>query len=277
MLAQNGYRIIFSDVDGTILNNDKDVSQETIAITNKLFETEHIPTVLISARMPAAITPISKKLCPNAPIIAYNGALILTPENGQYKILQSLSFPSEVAKGIITQSKREGFHVGVFHHDRWIVNQNDNWTKHEIYSTGLTPEVLNNNKLLLLLQKEMPQLQKIMVMASSDVIDRLEQEIANNYLNIVTVYRSADIYMEITPAGSSKKQGVQLLLNHLSIDSKNAIAFGDNYNDLEMLKFVGLGVAVDNARDSVKAAAKMVTGNGKQNGVANALSQIFSL
>lgn len=277
MLAQNGYRIIFSDVDGTILNNDKDVSQETIAITNKLFETEHIPTVLISARMPAAITPISKKLCPNAPIIAYNGALILTPENGQYKVLQSLSFPSEVAKGIITQSVREGFHVGVFHHDRWIVNQHDSWTEHEIYSTGLTPEVLNNNKLLLLLQKEMPQLQKIMVMASSDVIDRLEQEIANNYLNIVTVYRSADIYMEITPAGSSKKQGVQLLLNHLSIDSKNAIAFGDNYNDLEMLKFVGLGVAVDNARDSVKAAAKMVTGNGKQNGVANALSQIFSL
>lgn len=277
MLAQNGYRIIFSDVDGTILNNDKDVSQETIAITNKLFETEHIPTVLISARMPAAITPISKKLCPNAPIIAYNGALILTPENGQYKVLQSLSFPSEVAKGIITQSVREGFHVGVFHHDRWIVNQHDSWTEHEIYSTGLTPEVLNNNKLLLLLQKEMPQLQKIMVMASSDVIDRLEQEIANNYLNTVTVYRSADIYMEITPAGSSKKQGVQLLLNHLSIDSKNAIAFGDNYNDLEMLKFVGLGVAVDNARDSVKAAAKMVTGNGKQNGVANALSQIFSL
>lgn len=277
MLAQNGYRIIFSDVDGTILNNDKDVSQETIAITNKLFETEHIPTVLISARMPAAITPISKKLCPNAPIIAYNGALILTPENGQYKVLQSLSFPSEVAKGIITQSERESFHVGVFHHDRWIVNQHDSWTEHEIYSTGLTPEVLNNNKLLLLLQKEIPQLQKIMVMASSDVIDRLEQEIANNYLNIVTVYRSADIYMEITPAGSSKKQGVQLLLNHLSIDSKNAIAFGDNYNDLEMLKFVGLGVAVDNARDSVKAAAKMVTGNGKQNGVANALSQIFSL
>ncbi len=277
MLAQNGYRIIFSDVDGTILNNDKDVSQETIAITNKLFEVEHIPTVLISARMPAAITPISKKLCPNAPIIAYNGALILTPENGQYKVLQSLSFPSEVAKGIITQSEREGFHVGVFHHDRWIVNQRDNWTEHEIYSTGLTPEVLNNSKLLLLLQKEMPQLQKIMVMASSDVIDRFEQDIANNYMNIVTVYRSADIYMEITPAGSSKKQGVQLLLNHLSIDSKNAIAFGDNYNDLEMLKFVGLGVAVDNARDSVKAAAKMVTGNGKQNGVANALSQIFSL
>ncbi len=277
MLAQNGYRIIFSDVDGTILNNDKDVSQETIAITNKLFEVEHIPTVLISARMPAAITPISKKLCPNAPIIAYNGALILTPENGQYKVLQSLSFPSEVAKGIITQSEREGFHVGVFHHDRWIVNQHDSWTEHEIYSTGLTPEVLNNSKLLLLLQKEMPQLQKIMVMASSDVIDRFEQDIANNYMNIVTVYRSADIYMEITPAGSSKKQGVQLLLNHLSIDSKNAIAFGDNYNDLEMLKFVGLGVAVDNARDSVKAAAKMVTGNGKQNGVANALSQIFSL
>lgn len=277
MFTRNGYRIIFSDVDGTILNDDKDVSAETIAITNKLFETEQIQTILISARMPAAIAPLSKKLCPNAPLIAYNGALILTPENGHYRTLHSLSFPSDVANVIIDQSEKGGFHVGVFYGDRWIVNQQDSWTDHEIFSTGLTPEVMSNGNLISMLKKELPQLQKIMVMASSDIIDRLELEISKDFKDMVTVYRSADIYMELTPAESSKQLGVEMLLNHLHISPKNAIAFGDNYNDLEMLKFVGMGVAVDNARETVKTAAKMVTSHSKQNGVAIALKQIFGL
>ena len=83
--------------------------------------------------------------------------------------------------------------------------------------------------------------------------------------------------MEITPAASSKKLGVEYLLDYLGIESNDAIAFGDNYNDLEMLKFVGLGIAVENARETVKAAAKMVTGHGKKDGVADALEQIFGV
>lgn len=277
MLTKKNYRIVFSDIDGTILNNNKDVSAETSTITNHLFQKKNIPTVLISARMPSAISPLSKKLCPNAPIIAYNGALILIPENGQYKVLQSLSFPSNIAKTILEQSQTERFHVGVFHEDQWIVNQHDKWTDHEIFSTGLTPEVLDNKKLSLLLDVEMPRLHKIMVMASSSIIDRLANEITKSFKNIVTVYRSSDIYMEITPASSSKKLGVEVMLNHLGINPSEAIAFGDNYNDLEMLKFVGMGIAVENARETVKAAAKMVTGHSKQNGVAEALQQIFSI
>jgi len=51
MLTKKNYRIVFSDIDGTILNNNKDVSAETITITNHLFQKKNIPTVLISARI----------------------------------------------------------------------------------------------------------------------------------------------------------------------------------------------------------------------------------
>ena len=277
MLKRNGYRIIFSDVDGTILNGDKDVSSRTINITNKLFEKEEITTVLISARMPAAIIPLSKKLCPNAPLIAYNGALILTPEEMHYRALQSFTFSSDVAKFVLSKSEVQGCHIGIFHSDRWLVNQHDSWTDHEIFSTGLTPEIFENRAIASLLNKEIPRLHKIMVMASSEVIDHLENEIRINFSNEVNVYRSAYNYMEITPAASSKKLGVEYLLDYLGIESNDAIAFGDNYNDLEMLKFVGLGIAVENARETVKAAAKMVTGHGKKDGVADALEQIFGV
>ena len=273
----SSYRIVFSDIDGTILNNQKDVSEQTIAIAHQLFEQNNITTVLVSARMPAAIEHLKNKLCPTAPIIAYNGALIIQAVNGEKTILHSKSFPSEVAKHAIEQSIVEGFHVGIYHHDRWIVNGHDSWTEHEIQSTKTLPEIAEGIEMLSLIESGMPELHKLMIMATPSTVDRFEKLIAEKYSAIATVYRSADNYLEVTPAGCDKKNGVKVLLAHLAIQPANAIAFGDNYNDLEMIKFVGMGVAVENARETVKVAANMITGNGKEDGVANALKQIFNL
>eukprot|EP01034_Spumella_vulgaris_P038641 gene38641-47725_t len=65
--------------------------------------------------------------------------------------------------------------------------------------------------------------------------------------------------MEILPFGASKGEGVQKLLEHYSFDRNRTIAFGDGENDMEMLQLVGLGVAVDNARDKLKRVAQALT------------------
>ncbi|SDD01838.1 HAD family hydrolase [Williamwhitmania taraxaci] len=271
------YRIIFSDIDGTILNEQKDISEQTIAVAHQLFEQKNIPTVLISARMPAAIKHLSEKLCPSAPLIAYNGALIIQHTNGENIILHSKTFPSEVARYAIEQSLTEGFHVGLYYQDRWIVNGNDSWTQHEIYSTKIHPEIIDGNTMLSLIDSEVPNLQKLMVMAPSVTIDKFAKLITEKFSDVATVYRSADTYLEVTPSGCDKRQGVETLLANLAIEPFQAIAFGDNYNDLEMIKFVGMGVAVENARETVKAAANMMTGQGTKDGVAKALKHIFEL
>lgn len=273
----SNYRIVFSDIDGTILNHQKDVSKQTIAVTQKLFREKQINTVLISARMPAAIDHLRQKLCPSAQLIAYNGALIVGRTNGKDQILHSKSFPSAVAKIAIEASISEGFHIGLYNENRWVVNGHDSWTEHEIQSTKILPEIVEGVQMLSLIENEMPTLQKLMVMAAPSTVDKFEKLITDKYSSVATVYRSADNYLEVTPAGCDKKLGVEMLLAHLAINPTDAIAFGDNYNDLEMIKFVGMGVAVENARDTVKAAAKMVTNHGKENGVANALKQIFNL
>lgn len=277
MNQSSSYRIVFSDIDGTILNHQKDVSEQTIATTHQLYKEKQINTILISARMPAAIAHLRQKLCPSAPLIAYNGALIVENRNGKDQVIQSKTFPSLVAKIAIEESIKEGFHVGIYYHDRWVVNGHDSWTEHEIQSTKILPEIVDGRQMLSLVENEMPSLQKLMVMASPSTIDKFEKMIAEVHGNVATVYRSADNYLEVTPAGCDKKLGVELLLAHLAINPADAIAFGDNYNDLEMIKFVGMGVAVENARETVKAAAKMITNNGKEDGVAIALKQIFNL
>ena len=73
------------------------------------------------------------------------------------------------------------------------------------------------------------------------------------------MYHSKSTYLEIAPKEISKASALQLLLDQLyGIDLSEVIAFGDNYNDIELFQAVGLGIAVGNARDEVKAVAKEI-------------------
>lgn len=82
--------------------------------------------------------------------------------------------------------------------------------------------------------------------------------------------------IEILPYGASKGEGVRKLLEHYSLDKNRTIAFGDGENDVEMLQLVGLGVAVDNARDKLKRVAHALTLSNNDDGVAHVLDMIVT-
>jgi hydroxymethylpyrimidine pyrophosphatase-like HAD family hydrolase len=86
------------------------------------------------------------------------------------------------------------------------------------------------------------------------------------------VYHSKSTYLEIAPRVISKASALKLLLERLyKIEMDDVMAFGDNYNDIELLQSVGLGIAVANARQEVKAVAKEITVDSKLDGVAQAI------
>ena len=101
--------------------------------------------------------------------------------------------------------------------------------------------------------------------------------LGKGFSNEIELYRSKPTYIEISHKLISKKTGIDLLLEksypHLSID--NVVAFGDNYNDIEMLKAVGLGVAVGNANVDVLEVANAITDTNKNDGVAKAIKEFF--
>ena len=89
------------------------------------------------------------------------------------------------------------------------------------------------------------------------------------------IYRGKETYIELSDISISKLTGVKVVLDKIyHLPLSEAIAFGDNYNDLEMLEGVGCGVAVDNARDEVKAVAKHITLHHSKDGVAEFLKQL---
>ncbi len=114
-----------------------------------------------------------------------------------------------------------------------------------------------------------------MCMGEPAQIDRTVAFLEDQYSDSLHLYRSKDTYLEIADKKVSKLTGINMLLNAMSpkIGLQEAIAFGDNYNDIEMINAVGMGVAVANAREELKAVANEITAHHKEDGVGRFLKE----
>ncbi|MFH4964368.1 Cof-type HAD-IIB family hydrolase [Gaetbulibacter sp. M235] len=264
------YKLICSDIDGTLLDKDRALSVATIREIKRL---SHIPFILISSRMPKAMRHLQEILGnTNNPIIAYNGGLILN----QQSIIHSTEINNGVLESIINKSLNTSIHLSLYHADKWFVPSLDFWANREINNTKVLPEVKSNLDVLQSWKKENKGAHKIMCMGDEQEIDFLYKTLEAEHNDEIILYRSKSTYIEISHRSISKKTAIETLINHNypDIEMHEVIAFGDNYNDIEMLKAVGLGVAVENAIEEVLKIAKKVTDTNKNDGVAKVLAEL---
>lgn len=265
------FKIIFSDIDGTLLNADREVSDYTIQTVKKL---NNIPFILISSRMPAAMRHLQEKMgIHGMPLISYNGGLILIDG----KAVSSTEIPIEILEELC-QFNQEDVHLSLFHHDEWFAPRDDFWTRREINNTKVQTEIKSNQEVIEKWKSESKGPHKIMAMGEEEKIDRIWDFLKENYPEDLHLYRSKPTYIEIAPKSISKLTAVEhLLTNHFQIPMSQCLAFGDNYNDIDMIRGVGMGVAVGNAKPEVLEVAHMVTAPGKEDGVAKSINELFRL
>ena len=262
-------KLICSDIDGTLLNKDRELSQKTI---HEIKRIDPIPFILISSRMPKAMTHLQKELeNEHLPLIAYNGGLIIVDGN----VISSTEITSDTSEAIHDFCKKTNLHLSLYHNDEWYVPEFDYWAERESNNTKVIPEIQSIETTLENWKTENKGAHKIMVMGDAIEIDRLVQFIEKNLSKEIIGYRSKDTYLEIAHRDISKKTAIKTLLfeHYPTLAMKNVLAFGDNYNDIEMLDSVGIGVAVANAKKEVLEVADSVTGTNKEDGVANYLEK----
>ena len=259
-------KILFSDIDGTLLNKLRVLSVTTIAEFKRIKEA--VPIILISSRMPKAMVHLQEMAeITHFPIIAYNGGLILIDN----QIAFTLEINTVIIEAMMKFNTSEKVHFSLYNNNNWYVPKMDYWAKREQNNTKVIPTVLSNEAVVSKWKSEKKGAHKIMCMGNVDDIDTLYTYLEENFGTQLHLYRSKSTYIEIAPAAISKKTAVEFLLKNKypALDVSEAVAFGDNYNDIEMLQAVGFGVAVDNARAEVKAVSKYTTGAGSEDGVAH--------
>lgn len=261
------FKILCSDLDGTLLSAKSDVSEYTISQITRI--KNNIKIILVSARMPSGMRYIQESLgITDQPIICYNGALVLDGN----QVLTSIFIPTDLLRNIFTICNELEADLGLYYNDEWYVPKTSQRVEKEIKYTKTTPIFQSTSITLDNWDQREVGAHKIMLMctkSSANVLMPLLQEKFTDKLNL---YRSNDTLIEIAPKSVSKLSGIKLLMDE-NDSLEDVIAFGDNYNDIAMLENVGYGVAVANARDEVKAISNHISLKNTLDGVAHFIEE----
>lgn len=264
-------KILCSDIDGTLLNADRWLSDATTSA----FKQAGLPLVLASSRPPQAMRYLQKGLgIKGAPLIAFNGGLIIGQNN---YIIENYTFPVSVLEHIITHHAAHTYNLSIYSHEYWFTDQEDIWSLREINNTRATPTYQPAAKSLTLLAKEALGIHKLMCMGKPEELDSLVTLLSPTYANTVHFYRSKETYLEITPRDTDKAVALEMILHQeYRFGMEAVMAFGDNHNDNELIRCAGFGVAVANATDTLKSLADYVSPfTNKEDAVAKAINQFI--
>jgi len=257
------YKVLCSDLDGTLLSNKSDVSNFTISVIERIKNKQRV--ILVSARMPQAMTYLQKRLgIQKQPIICYNGALIL---DGSGEIF-SKSIDFETLKKVSQLSHDLNIKLGLYHNREWYVEEISERVQKEIDYTRTKPVFRPTTETLSDWKSRQRSAHKIMLMGTKDSADTIFPQLTAQMGEKLNIYRSNDTLIELAPKSVSKLSAIQKLLRS-NESLADVVSFGDNYNDIEMLLHSGLGVAVENAREEVKKIADHITLRNTEDGVAN--------
>lgn len=270
------YKLLALDIDGTVLNSRGEISPRVASAIAGARRMGMLITLATGRSLRAAL-PVAQALEITAPLVVNNGALVIAPETG--RLLLKRTLPAPVAIRAVQILQRLGFTTFA---RRYCQSGPDLF-----YEQG--PAVAEQACLLGQDRESVRQVfdlagavatiepLKVMALDRTPAIaaaaDHLTRHLGGAYSVLITQEMPGYSLLEVSACGVSKATGLERLTALNAIHPHEVVAFGDNFNDLEMLRFAGLGVAMGNAPDVVKQAAKAVTASNDEDGVAQLLEQ----
>ena len=149
-------------------------------------------------------------------------------------------------------------------------NPNDPYVQKEAFLNKMQVRRVEN-----FLQEIPLPLPKCLIVGEPEQLMKTEAELSLRLQRQISVYRSEPYFLELVPLGIDKARSIAVLSEKLGITREEVAAMGDGYNDLSMIKYAGLGIAMDNAQEPVKAAADYIAPSNDEDGVAIAVERYF--
>lgn len=266
--AASAIRLLVSDIDGTLVNHDKQLTQATVAAVARL-RAAGIGFALISARPRSGIMPLAETLELKGLLAAFNGGTIFD-EGGAVR--ERHCVPSHVVEDALAAGRDAGATVWLFADDRWYAsNGDDPHTERERRSTFQEPSVANDFGDLL------GAVDKITIVSDDhDLLDGVTDRLRAAHGTAATIARSQRYYLDITATAANKGAGIAALARAANVPLDAVAAIGDMANDLPMLERAGLAIAMGQAPDAVKAAADWVSESNDADGVAAAIDRLLA-
>lgn len=262
--------LICVDIDGTLLKNDKELSEE---VKNSLTSAYNmgIKIALVSGRMPSGVTLIERKLGFPCIKICNAGTFIMSGN----ECLDSCYLDKEVMLKIYNvYSPKYNIPLWVFKNEKWYVTGIDRYIEKERVDIQTEPRLTDINSLYKGWANQFGP-NKILFGADPKIIQEIVDDLNERNLPEIDIARSADHFLEIFPKGVNKGTAMHRVCEIYSINPENTMAFGDHELDIPLIKEAGFGIAMGNAVEKLKAVADYVTLSNEEDGVAYAIKKFI--
>lgn len=261
-------RLIATDLDGTLLNNEHKISDYNKKVISAVNE-KGIKVILSTGRPTSAATKFLDDLNIETDMISFNGAMI-TDRKGN--ILYENNLESSIGKELIEIAKKYKIYYQGFLGERWnLSDAKSKWLDFYISIAKINNYIVGFDNI-----KDF-SFSKFMFIGENEILKEIAEELDKKLKDKVYYAFSRPVYLEVHSPKVSKANALCFLLNKYDIKKENVMAFGDNNNDIEMLEIAGISVAVDNAENSVKEKAKYITKSNIENGVGYFINKYFNL
>lgn len=266
------YKAVFTDMDGTLLRKDHTVSSKTKQAIQKLIA-DGIMIIPISARPLHGMTHITDAVFPKeVPIVSLNGSYIY--HNGE--IIYQVSMPVHEAAAIHDLVEGQPVSAMYYSQMQWFANKETEAVKKEQKITPVSITIQPFEQTLSSWELQQTGPNKILIAGDEKMILSIEQKMLERFNNSLNIYKSQPRYLEAMHPAASKSNAIQFIMELYGLQQNEVIAIGDNYNDKGMIEFAGMGIAMGNAPEEIKAVADYVTDTNNHDGVAKALEHFFS-
>lgn len=259
-------KMIAMDLDGTLLDEEKNIAPEDAAAVKDAVAAGYFVT-LATGRMYRSALPYARELGITRPLVVYNGALIRDPRIGD--TLGAWPLPLEVAQPLLDDCLGRGIYIQAYVDDHlWVPRDCEEARFYSHFSR--VPYEVKTEEIHHLSQAP----HKLLVI--SDQVKTLRPELEEKYAGKIKIVSSSKGFLEVTAPATNKWHALQALAAREGIKGEEILCVGDSDNDLDMITHAGLGVAMGNASDPVRQAARVVTAPNTRNGVARILRTVMT-
>ena len=265
------YRMIALDLDGTLTDSKKEIPEPTLHALLEI-QKQGFTVVLASGRPTPGMTHLARKLHLEkygGYLLSFNGASITDCSAG--RIIFEQTIPKPFIPGLYSFAREHETGLMTYHGDKIITGTRiDKYMELEARINHMTFKAV----------KDFPgyvdfNVSKCLLTGEPEHMAEAEILLKEKYGSELSIYRSEPFFLEVMPMNIDKAYSLQILCGKIGLNKEQLISCGDGYNDLTMIRFAGLGVAMGNAQESVKSAADYVTASNDNNGILKVIEKFI--
>ena len=266
------YKLLALDLDGTLTNSKKQITPHTLETLIRAQQEKGLKIILASGRPTYGVAPLANALQLDkfgGFILAYNGGEIINWRT--HEIMYKNLLDHDVLPYLYECAKKNDFAIVTYENEYVLTEKPDD----EYVLKEALLNVMKIKKVDNFLEAVRHPIAKCLIVGEPTHLAILEKDMQEQLKDRMGVFRSEPYFLELVPKGIDKARSLSVLLEELELKREELMAAGDGFNDLSMVSFAGMGVAMANAQDVVKENADFITLSNDEDGVAYAVEKFI--